>query len=108
MNFRVENSRVFAEGGLPCPARGFADGRTCFQADNEGLCDIGYFGRSHGSYIVMRKRSPAAHNPQFGAAFITFGVNDFNEPDLTGGAAVRRTTRAQIRARNFDQAHIFG
>ena len=56
MSFTVENSRVFSEQGLPCPARWFADGRVAFQADNEGLCDIDYFGRSEGSYIAMHKR----------------------------------------------------
>ncbi len=56
MNFEVKNSRILCEGGLPCPERWFADGRVAFGADNEGLCDIDYFGRSEGSYIAMHKR----------------------------------------------------
>lgn len=57
MNYRVEKGTIYTENGLPHAPRWFCDGRIAFQADNESITEINYFGpKSSGSFIAFLKR----------------------------------------------------
>ena len=57
MDYTVENGIIYTEKGLPWPPRWFCDGRVAFQADQESITEIDYFGpKTGGSPIVFLKR----------------------------------------------------
>lgn len=56
-DYKVENGIIYTEDGLPYGQRWFCDGRIAFQADNESITQIDYFGpKTSGSSIAFLKR----------------------------------------------------
>ena len=57
MKYTVEKGVIYSGDGLPWTPRWFCDGRMAFEADNQGISEIDYFGpETRGSYMVFKKR----------------------------------------------------
>lgn len=56
-SYVVQKGIIYSEGGLPYEPRWFCDGRMAFEADNQGIRQLDYFGaESSGNYMIFKKR----------------------------------------------------
>lgn len=56
ISYKVKNGVIHTSDGLPYTPRWFCDGRLAFQADNEGIADINFWGAKSDHYIAFHKR----------------------------------------------------
>ena len=56
ISYMVKNGVIHTSDGLPYTPRWFCDGRLAFQADNEGIADINFWGAKSDNCIAFHKR----------------------------------------------------